>query len=260
MDAVIDSRLSVSQGMKTSGLVRAMTGFVCLGKSDFEAIEPFRQDRFFKEALGLSKVPSSAWMQWRKGLELARGEYVWIAEADDLARPEFLDRIVRRMQENGAVLGFCDSWQIDEDGRRLGESYKPYVNQENPGAFDQSFVMDGREFLEKYLAIKNVILNVSGVVFCRDALKEAMDRIGDGLHQYKVAGDWRIYIELCAMNGKVVYEAEPLNGHRRHRTSVTHALDAQRHLREIESMHALSRARVVHDVHDLNNSPLLYTG
>lgn len=32
-----------------------------LGKSDFEAIEPFRTDRFFKEALGLSNVPSSVW-------------------------------------------------------------------------------------------------------------------------------------------------------------------------------------------------------
>lgn len=178
--------------------------------------------------------------QWRKGLELARGDYVWIAEADDLAHPEFLDRIVRKMEETGAVLGFCDSWQIDENGERLGDSYKPYVNEENPGAFDQSFVIEGREFLEKYLSIKNVILNVSGVVFRRNALQAAIDRIGDELFEYKVAGDWRIYIELCATGGKVVYEAEPMNGHRRHRTSVTHALDAQRHVQEIERMHALS--------------------
>lgn len=36
-----------------------------LGKSDFEAIEPFRNDRFFKEALGLSKVPGSVWIRQR---------------------------------------------------------------------------------------------------------------------------------------------------------------------------------------------------
>ena len=51
--------------MKTSDMVKAMTGLLSLGKSDFEAIEPFRTDRFFKEALGLSKVPSSAWMRQR---------------------------------------------------------------------------------------------------------------------------------------------------------------------------------------------------
>ena len=65
VDIVIDPRLPVSQGMKTSDMVKAMTGLLSLGKSDFEAVEPFRTDRFFKEALGLSKVPSSAWMRQR---------------------------------------------------------------------------------------------------------------------------------------------------------------------------------------------------
>jgi hypothetical protein len=40
-------------------------GLLSLGKSDFEAIEPFRGDRFFKEALGLSKVPGAVWMRQR---------------------------------------------------------------------------------------------------------------------------------------------------------------------------------------------------
>lgn len=65
VDVVIDPRLPVSQGMKTSDMVKAMTGLLSLGKSDFDAIEPFRGDRFFKEALGMSKVPSSAWMRQR---------------------------------------------------------------------------------------------------------------------------------------------------------------------------------------------------
>ncbi len=44
--AVNGPRLPVSQGMKTSDMVKAMTGLLSLGKSDFEAIEPFRTDRF----------------------------------------------------------------------------------------------------------------------------------------------------------------------------------------------------------------------
>jgi hypothetical protein len=64
VDRVIDPRLPVSQGMKTSDLVKAI-GALSLGRSNFKAIEPFRTDRFFKEALGLSKVPSSAWMRQR---------------------------------------------------------------------------------------------------------------------------------------------------------------------------------------------------
>jgi glycosyltransferase involved in cell wall biosynthesis len=181
----------------------------------------------------------SVFRQWRKGVELAKGKYVWIAEADDTCKPQFLQRVVSRMQEAGAILGFADSWQIDEDGKHLGDSYKPYVNEEAPGAFDQYFVMEGREFLTRHLGIKNIILNVSGVVFRRDALLAALDRVGDELYEYKVAGDWRLYIDLCATNLKVVFEAEPLNGHRRHQSSVTHTLEAQNHLKEIEGMHRL---------------------
>ena len=65
VEAVIDPRLPVSQGMRTSDVVKSMVGLLSLGKSDFEAIEPFREDRFFKEALGLTKIPSSAWMRQR---------------------------------------------------------------------------------------------------------------------------------------------------------------------------------------------------
>src|SRR5215469_14515935 len=32
--------------------------------------------------------------QWNKGVDLARGEYVWIAESDDYSHPRFLERLV----------------------------------------------------------------------------------------------------------------------------------------------------------------------
>jgi hypothetical protein len=73
VDAVIDPKIPVSQGMRTSDIVKSLVGLLSLGKSDpstklrpgFEAIEPFREDRFFKDALGLSKVPGSVWLRQR---------------------------------------------------------------------------------------------------------------------------------------------------------------------------------------------------
>ena len=50
VDLVIDPRLPVSQGMKTSDLVKSLVGLLSLGKSDLEAIEVYRADRFFKES------------------------------------------------------------------------------------------------------------------------------------------------------------------------------------------------------------------
>lgn len=42
-----------------------MRGLLCIGKSDFEAVEPFREDRFFKTALAIRKVPGSVWLRQR---------------------------------------------------------------------------------------------------------------------------------------------------------------------------------------------------
>jgi hypothetical protein len=43
----------------------AMIGLLCLGKPDFEAIEAFRPDEFFRRALGLKKVPSEGTLRQR---------------------------------------------------------------------------------------------------------------------------------------------------------------------------------------------------
>jgi glycosyltransferase involved in cell wall biosynthesis len=193
--------------------------------------------------LAVSEVNSgSPFAQWKNGLARARGRYVWIAEADDLAAPDLVAKLVARMEATGAAIGFCDSTTIDGQGDPLGDSYKPYMNQIEPHAFDDSFHMTGAEFLARFLAVKNVILNVSAVIFRRDALLAAMAAVGDDLGALKVAGDWRLYIALCAAGGSVVYEAAALNTHRRHQISVTHALKVDRHLEEISQMHTLAAA------------------
>jgi hypothetical protein len=43
----------------------AMIGLLCLGKPDFEAIEAFRGDEFFRRALGLTRVPSEGTLRQR---------------------------------------------------------------------------------------------------------------------------------------------------------------------------------------------------
>lgn len=181
----------------------------------------------------------SVFRQWQKGVKLARGEYVWIAEADDVCKAQLIESIAYKMQATGAVFGFSDSWQIDANGQHLGDSYKSYVNTKNMTDFNQSFVMSGRDFLTKFLGVKNVILNVSAVVFRLDSLIAALESVGSELYNYKVAGDWRLYVELCKSDGLVVYEAASLNGHRRHGASVTRSLTVERHIAEVEKIQTL---------------------
>lgn len=63
--AAVDPVFPVRSGVPTSDVVRAYIGLLSLGKSDFDAIENQRQDRFFKRALGLRAVPSAATLRQR---------------------------------------------------------------------------------------------------------------------------------------------------------------------------------------------------
>lgn len=179
----------------------------------------------------------SAFAQWRRGLALARGDYVWIAEADDVADRNFLAALLQRMVDTGAAFGFTDSWQIDDRDRKTGASYAAYCDDGEAGRFHGDFVLDGRAFAAECLSVKNTILNVSAVLWRREALATALAAAGEALAGHKVAGDWRLYAEAALAGGPVAYLAQPLNGHRRHSVSVTHALDKQRHFDEIVRMH-----------------------
>lgn len=51
--------------VKHGDVVMAAIGLLCLGKTDFTDIEPFREDEFFRQALGLRQVPSEGTLRQR---------------------------------------------------------------------------------------------------------------------------------------------------------------------------------------------------
>ena len=55
----LDAALPVKSGVANSDIVRSYLGLLVQGKSDFDAIENFRGDTFFKQALGIGLLPSS---------------------------------------------------------------------------------------------------------------------------------------------------------------------------------------------------------
>ena len=104
-------------------MVKAMTGLLGLGKSDFEAIEPFRKDRFFKEAQGTNKVPSSAWMRQR--LDAKGGE---LRELTDELSVRLLQRTEAPITPYQGYVRFeIDTFVMDNSGTQkedVGRTYQ----------------------------------------------------------------------------------------------------------------------------------------
>ncbi|MFN3862637.1 MAG: IS1380 family transposase [Roseateles sp.] len=61
----LDAALPVRAGVSSSDIVRSYLGLLVQGKSDFDAIEGFRGDAFFKQALGIALLPSSPTLRQR---------------------------------------------------------------------------------------------------------------------------------------------------------------------------------------------------
>jgi len=188
--------------------------------------------------VGNDSNSGSVFNQWRRAADLARGEWVWIAEADDHAEPGFLAALCQALAAApDAVLAFCDSRAIDGNGAALWPDHQAYYASAGAEMLGHDGVFPAGDFLRDCLAARNLILNASAVVWRRTALQQALRRCSTELAGFTMAGDWRVYAEALSQGGAVAYVARPLNAHRRHAASVTHRLPIAQHIDEIGRMH-----------------------
>jgi len=166
------------------------------------------------------KNSGSAFKQWQKGVELATGDYIWIAEADDLAEPEFLEKVITPFKDPQLVLSYCESMQIGSNGELLNSNYQDYVADISQEKWTTDYVSNGLEEIQNCLAIKNTIPNASGVIFRKNTLQNILNERMNEIKSYRVAGDWVTYVYMLTQ-GKIAYTSTPLNKHRRHESSIT---------------------------------------
>jgi glycosyltransferase involved in cell wall biosynthesis len=188
----------------------------------------------------------SVFAQWRRAAALAAGEFVWIAEADDLAEPAFLARMAALLaRDDRMALAFCDSRTVHGDGSPQWPSYQEYYETIEPGGLKETAVFEGEDFVRRFMAVKNPIVNASAVVWRRAALLAALDACGKALERLRMAGDWQLYLTAaCTPGARIGFEAGILNIHRRHDESVTHRLDAAAHVAEIARCQAAAAKRL----------------
>lgn len=191
-----------------------------------------KQTKFDMKIIENTTNSGSVFNQWFKGIDLAKGEYIWIAEADDLCESNFLETAMQGFKKENVVLSFTQSKQIDENGNLIALSYHDYVREINSEKWKKNYFNIGTDEIQTSLAIKNTIPNVSGVIFKNLPIA---DDFRNNLVNYKIAGDWMFYIWLCTQ-GNITFNAKSLNIHRRHSQSVTTSENSLLHYNEVVTM------------------------
>ena len=174
-----------------------------------EVIERYRNNPHVSHIVYNKVNSGSPFKQWRRGLELAKGEYVWIAESDDSCKPTMLITLLRACVETKAVLTFCKSICFKETDKIQ------YINSLQK-SLNNDFTLSGFDFIRLHLSEGCRIMNASSVIFRREI---AMG-INRQYEEMKASGDWLFWIEM-AERGNVSYVNNELNYFRRLDSCVT---------------------------------------
>jgi glycosyltransferase involved in cell wall biosynthesis len=153
----------------------------------------------------------SVFKQWVKGIKLAKGEFIWIAESDDVAHLHFLEKMIVFAEPKEDVgLVFCKSKVIDKYGNETGSTLLP-------PKYKADLTINGEEEVSSYIIKKLSILNASSVLFKSEALR-AVDYTK--LSEFINVGDMFTY-SIIGLTNTNYFLDEFLNFHRLHGKNTT---------------------------------------
>ena len=183
----------------------------CSPDNSVEVIEQYRSNPHVSHILINEQNTRNTFIQWERGISMAKGRYIWIAESDDVAELQLLETLIGQLEQHpDASVAFCHSQLIDADGALLSEQ-----NTKNPAQPGQ-ITIDGSCTFLRHLLIFNYIYNASMAVFRRDVY----DRANPDYKQFRYCGDWHFWASVCAA-GRVIEVYDMLSRFRQHQRKVT---------------------------------------
>ncbi len=154
----------------------------CSTDNSRDVIEQFRTDSRVTHIVYNAANSGSPFKQWEKGMLLAKGTWIWIAESDDYCEPEFLETLLHLTRENkDAGIAFCRSHWVDADG----------VPGEELSLYKTTLFKTGEEAV-KEMVVHCTIQNTSSCITKRTYALKAIN----GLGKYKACGDWIFYTRV----------------------------------------------------------------
>lgn len=154
--------------------------------------------------------------QWNKGVELARGEYVWIAESDDFAEPNLLEKLVPILENNPKVgIAYGQSRTVASNGEQIMDTLARILEPLDRQRWNSSFAASGIEECRRYLLWLNTIPNASAVVFRKQTFLAA----GKADFSLKLTGDWFMWVKMLLISD-LGFHASIVNSFRQHGATV----------------------------------------
>ncbi|MBD1393298.1 glycosyltransferase family 2 protein [Mucilaginibacter glaciei] len=200
----------------------------CSTDGSFEIIRRYGNNPKVSHIVVNSANSGGPFHQWKKGIVLAKGDYVWIAESDDWCEPTLLETLVNALDANkNCVLAYVQTHTINDGNTILQTSAHNKLAE----------LVPGKEYIKSYLTASCSIWNASMLVF----RKRYFSNVSDRFTPFKMSGDWLFYIEM-ARQGDVFISGKVLNYFRNHDKDVSGKMysTGKNYLEEIEILKILA--------------------
>lgn len=174
--------------------------------NSIEVIEKYRNEPRVSHIEINTQNSGNVFLQWDKGIKLAKGEIIWIAEADDWCESTMIETLVKAYKSRkGTVLAYSTSLLVEENDRPLWKVWPSH---------NRNF--SGMVYTRKYLLLENFVMNASSAIFSR----EAALKVNTEYKNIKGAGDYAFWADLVKQ-GRVAVVNKVLNRFVRHAGTVT---------------------------------------
>lgn len=180
----------------------------CSTDNSRDVIENYRGNPHVSHIVFNVENGGSVFRQWIKGVGLAKGEWIWIAESDDVADPLFLEKMMAAANlYSSAGLVYSHLRWIDAEGNVLG------LDDAAGGARFYT----GDEFAVQKLLYSTTIYNVSSCIFKKDAFMQLNRSFFETM---KCSGDYGFYLQMTQVTD-VLEVMDVLTDYRQHKANTS---------------------------------------
>lgn len=184
----------------------------CSTDNSLDVIRKYEGDKRFTAVVRNEVNAGSPFSQWKKGISIAKGDIIWIAESDDACDETFLEELVYFYQKNSLVMAFTLSKRMNSSG---------IIYETIQKGISEDIIMKGNDYISNHISL---ITNASSCIFSRAcALK-----IDNNYSEYKGTGDWLFWTGI-ASQGNVGVLAKPLNYYRVYSNNTTSKMFSNGH-------------------------------
>ena len=159
----------------------------CSTDNSREIIETYYNHPKISHIIFNDQNSGSTFKQWEKGINIAKGDWIWIAESDDFCEPTLLKNLIDPIINNANIgISYCQSVFVNYTSNALN----PYKSTD-----EILKIFPKENYIEEKLIPYNSIVNASMAIFRKDLFF----KITREFTKYRLAGDWIFWAEMSRL-------------------------------------------------------------